>query len=371
MSGEKRFSAGNATVVAVVLLFGLAALQGFAADKFKIMTYAGNGDHGYSGDGGPATQAALWLKWTVLEDMCFDSNDNLLVVMDGRIRKIDSSGVISTIAGNGGGSSRIAPWDWEYSGEGGQAIEAVIGSPTGLCLDGAGNMYLASYEKDLFWKIDAAGIITTIGGEGKKITVDPSSLLVPRALKIRYDKAGNLYLFQYKGCRMIDKVGAVKESSVPFSMHDACFDKSGNLLVCAANENQVFRIDTTGKTPPVVVAGSGQTYLSETDPLWYSGDGGPALKASLKFPCSIAADSAGNLYIADSGNKVIRKVNAAGIITTIAGGGYFTARSSEGGPATAISLFQPTAIRINSKGDIFFCDPGPGEANPRIFKLYR
>jgi hypothetical protein len=357
-------------VSVLAILLGLTAAQGFAADSYKITTYAGNGDAGYSGDGGPATGATFSLVGGVYQDMCFDSRDNLFIIDRGRIRKIDTFGVITTVAGNG--KRALA-----YSGEGGPAIEATIAylegirsplGPTGIYVDAAGNIYIAGFYFDLFWKIDTAGIITTVGGEGKKPPNEwkEETSMEPRAWKVSGDQAGSICFLQYNWAKKVDKAGAVTSFTLPVTTYDFSFDKSGNLYMCATGENRVYKMDASGKTIPV--AGTGQIW-GEGDARWYSGDGGPALEASLKDPTSIAVDSAGNLYIADTGNKAIRKVDTRGIISSIAGGGFFTARSSEGGPATAISLVQPTAIRINSKGDVFFCDPGSNA--PRIFRLYR
>jgi sugar lactone lactonase YvrE len=342
----------------VVALLVLAALEGFGADKYLITTVAGNGEKSNAGDVGPATQTALGIDGSDVTDMCIDSQGNLYFVeradwgkdrnlwgQAGRVRKIDTSGIITTVAGNG----KVG-----YSGEGGPATEAAIQQPTSVRVDAAGNLYIASWYGDHLWKVDTKGIITTIGGEGvtwNYIWAEQQMDMLPRAFKVRLDGAGNIYLFCWGWIQKIDAAGNKTRLDTRLKAEDVAFDKDGNLYACLTENHQVVRVDlSSGKTTTIVGTGA------MTKPgVYEKGDGGPALSATLKYPIGIDFDSAGNLYIADTGNGVIRMVDKSGIITTIAGGGFYRPASSDGGPATDAKTSAPVCVRADSAGNVFFC----------------
>ncbi|MFZ0448383.1 MAG: hypothetical protein WAL98_04010, partial [Desulfatiglandaceae bacterium] len=267
----------------------------------NITTIAGTGNPGYNGDGIPAVNAQLNGPW----DAALDEQGNLYIVdvLNNRIRKIDTSGIISTVAGTG------TPG---YSGDGGQASQAQLNGPFGIDIDRQGNIYIADLENNVIRKVATDGIITTVVGNG---TLGESGdggpatqarLGFPSFVKI--DDAGNLYI------------------SEPYS-------------------SRVRKVDTSGII--TTVAGNGN---------WgYSGDGGPATNAELSEALGLAIDTQGNLYIADGDNNRIRKVDTSGIITTVAGNGTCDF-SGDGGPAGDASLCWPVGVTVDSGGNIFICD---------------
>jgi trimeric autotransporter adhesin len=231
-----------------------------------ISTVAGNGNKGYSGDGGPATLAKLNEPF----DVAVDSAGNLYIAdfLNGRVRKVTHAGIISTVAGNGPGY---------YSGDGGLATAAGIGLPWSVTVDSAGNLYIAGNEDHRIRKVTPAGIISTVATEGTHIfNVDSKRVAMAPRL---------------------------------FSPTDLAVDSAGNLFIADQNNHLIFKLTPAGIMS--IVAGNGTN--------GYSGDGGLATAAKLSFPRGVAVDSAGNLYIADESNELIRKVTPAGIITTVAG----------------------------------------------------
>lgn len=179
--------------------------------------------------------------------------------MAGQVRKIDTEGIITTIAGTGEVGS---------SGDGGPATEATLNGPDGLAIDAEGNIYVTEYIGHRIRKIDAEGIITTVAGTGE-------------------------HGFSGDG-------GPAPEAQL-YSPHDIEFDPEGNLYVADEVNNRIRMIDASGVINTVVgTAESG-----------FTGDGGPAAKAQLHGPNSIAFDAAGNLYIADTSNDRIRLVALA------------------------------------------------------------
>ncbi len=266
-----------------------------------ITTFAGNGDVGYSGDGGPATSASLNLPSRV----AFDPNGNMYFADWGNqvVRKVDTSGTITTVAGNG------TPG---YSGDGGAATSASLSAPVDVALDAKGNLYIADSQNNVIRKVDTSGTITTVAGNGT---------------------AG------YSG-----DGGPATSATLNWPMGVAV-DASGNMYIADEPNNVVRKVDTSGTI--ITVAGNGTA--------GYSGDGGPATSAFLNMPTYVALDAGGNLYVADTGNNVVRMVNAAGTITTVVGNGAF-GFIGDGGPATDAELGSPYGLAFDSQGDLFIAD---------------
>jgi gliding motility-associated-like protein len=283
------------------ILFFIALLLTTTITAQSIITIAGNGNPGYSGDGGAATAAELKGPGGIVIDpsgnlIFADLNNNV-------IRKISALGIITTIAGTGAVG---------YSGDGGPATAAKLSAPTGLVIDQEGNIFFSDQLNDVIRKISTDGMITTVAGinkpgySGDGGPATAARLYIPLGMAI--DKTGNIYF--------------------------------------ADTHNQVIRkIDKRGII--TTVAGNG-TY-------GYSGDGGAAINATLRLPVGVDVDAAGNLYIADSENNVIRKVNASGVITTIAGNGTL-GYGGDGGPAVAATLNTPVWLRLDDHGNLFVPD---------------
>lgn len=273
-----------------------------------INTVAGNGTWGFSGDGGLATAAQFDGSSDITVDAAFnlyiaDTNNN-------RVRKVDSTGTISTVAGSS-----------SHGSDDGSAIAATFGARGSLTPDFDGNLFMADSDNHRVLKITTAGRISTIAGDG---TDGYSGDNGPAAAA----KLGN-------------PTGIL-------------FDRSGNLLIVDNAKSVIRKITPTGTITTVVGNGA-----------WgYSGDEGPALKAQLNNPSGIAQDRIGNLYIADTNNNRIRKITADGIIKTIAGIGI-PGNTGDGGPAKAARISYPRSIAVNSSGDVFIAD----ETNFRIRKI--
>jgi hypothetical protein len=272
-----------------------------------ITTIAGNHIMGYSGDGGPATNAEL----NDPSGLVFDKKGNLYISGFNSIRKINADGIISTIAGTGVNG---------YTGDGGPATIAQIYDPLGLVFDHAGNLYFS--DEFCVRKVDTLGIITTIAGNNNTRGFSPDGTLATAALfreigYITISPSGELYL--------------------------PCYDQ------------RVRKIDATGKIQTVVGTGANT----------YTGDGGQATNATLMQPIAVMFDAAGNLYISDDMAYVIRKVTPDGIITTIAGNGT-PGYSGDGGPATAAQFnYLLNCSAIDSYGNLYIAD----RANNRIRKI--
>jgi hypothetical protein len=272
-------------------------------------TIAGTGISGNTGDSGQATSAKIGSPFLATDGVgnIYFADSSFQVV-----RRIDAlTGVITKVAGTG---------VMGYSGDGGSALQATFSDVQAVTVDSSGNLYIADSVACVVRKITAAtGIITTVAGNG---TTGHSGIgglavnaqLCPNSLTV--DAAGNLYI--------VDQ---------------------GNSSGTAGD----WVLKVTASTGILsVVAGTGSA--------GYSGDGGPATAAALKVPSGVALDSANNVYISDSHNNVLRKVNAmTGIITTIAGNGTY-GFLGDGGPATSAEMEFPRAITLDSAGDIYFGD---------------
>ncbi len=287
------------------LLFTLLVLGfSFIALKAQIIsTFAGNYlfGAGYSGDGGTATDAELNLP----VDVAFDKIGNLYIAdrNNNVVRMVNNSGIISTIAGNGVSG---------FSGDGGPATDAEFKDDVGILIDSIGNIFLSDHGNERIRKINTAGIISTIGGNGV---------------------AG------YSG----DGGAATSaEMNIPCFM---ALDNKYNLFFADVMNDVIRKIDTAG----IISTVAGNHIMG------YSGDGGPAITAELNAPEGVAIDMYSNIFIADAGNYVIRKIDTAGVISTIAGI-HWPGYSGDGGPATAAELDQPDGIIIDVLGNVYFAD---------------
>lgn len=266
-----------------------------------ITTVAGNGTSGYSGDGGAATSAELNAPYAVALDTA--GNIYIADTQNYRIRKITAStGVISTVAGNG---------IQGYSGDGGTATSAEFGYPSGLALDTAGNIYIVDNSNQRVRKVTAStGVISTVAGNGT---------------------AG------YSG-----DGGAATSAELAWPA-DLALDTAGNIYIADGGNNRVRKVTvSTGIISTVAGNGTGG----------YSGDGGSATSAELNNPSGLILDTAGNIYISDLYNLRIREVTAStGVIATVAGNGS-SGYSGEGGAATSASI-SPDRVALDYAGNLY------------------
>jgi uncharacterized protein (TIGR03437 family) len=338
------------------IFFGLAALS-VCYGQGVISTVAGNGTLGFSGDGGPATKAGIGIP----PDVAIDGAGNLYIVDrdNNRIRKVDTSGTISTFAGNGTQDS---------SGDGGPALNAAIFLPIAIAVDGAGNVYIADPGSGLR-KVNTSGIINSVA----VISSSLSKIASPGGMTA--DSAGNVYISDLNGSAIykLDKTGVlttVAGGAFGFSgdggpatkaalyfPSGVAVDSAGNIYFADKGNNRVRKVDTKGII----------TTFAGTGTAGYSGDGGPATSAKLGLNLTaafqgVAVDSAGDVYIADPVNNRIRMVNPSGIISTFAGNGTPFATGSlgngDGGPPASTSVMTPYGVKVDSLGNVFIADTG-------------
>ncbi len=350
------------------LMIAIAGLAGgYSLEAQTISTVAGNGTLGYAGDAGQATAAEI----NQPNNVAFDAAGNMYISdqYNHCIRKVGSSGVISTIAGNVD--------SFGIRGDGGAAISASLFRPGGMVIDASNNIYFADLGNHTVRKISAAGVITRVagtgfsgfGGDGGQATA--ADLYTPSGIAM--DAAGNIYIADQENNRIrkVSTSGIIStiagngtagfsgdsgaataaELSAPYNL---AVDGSANVYVADFGNNRIRKVTPAGIITTVVGTGTRS----------FSGDGGAATAATISIPQDIKFDTAWNMYIADNVNNRIRKITPAGIITTIAGNG--TAGSSgDGGPATAAELSGPSGVAIDRSGNVYISD----QYNNRIRKI--
>ena len=338
-----------------IMLFTL----GFAhcANAQIITTIAGNGTPGLAGDGTPAIGAELYNP----DGIYLDTSGNIFVADQANncIRKINAAGIISTIAGNG------TPG---YSGDGGQATAALLNAPISVILDHSGNIFFAEYGNHVIRKINPLGVISTIAGTGLPGFMGDGGQATaarfngPEGLSL--DAVGNMYIADaHNQCiRKINTLGVIStiagtgsagyngdgiaattaQLNNPFGIFA---DGEGNIFIADQSNNRIRKVSTLGIIS--TIAGTGGA--------GFAGDTNPATAALLNDPVDVFLDGAHNGYIPDKLNGCIRKVDAGGIITTIAGTGT-SGYSGDGGAPTLAELNWPTFVFVDTASKIYFTD---------------
>ncbi len=385
----------------------------------KITRFAGSGGPGFSGDGGPALRAAF-RPWGLASDQA----GNIIVAdyQNRRLLKVDTGGTLTTLAGNG--QFRVFPEGTQatsallfnpkgvsfdaagnmyiadtlnskvrvvhadgttntfagdgisrYQGDGGSALNASLDAPFRVDFDPSGNAFIADASNNRVRQVTPDGIITTFagGGQSKADGVAATSAILHTPSRALPDGKGSVYISDLENfvVRRVGPDGSIVTVagngngvfsgdggpatraglSYPTSI---AFDSSGNLLIADALANRIRRVANG-----VIQTIAGNGTASST------GDGGPATSATLNLPVGMTADSAGNIYIVEKAGNRIRKINAAGIISTVAGNGS-PAFSGDGGLATSASLFKPDQVTLDAAGNLYIAD----EFNNRIRKVY-
>jgi hypothetical protein len=350
----------------LVVLTGLAVAPAAFAAPGDINTVAGTGTAGFSGDGGPATSAELAYPY----GFAVDGAGNLYIAdtVNQRVRKVNSSGVITTVAGTG---TRA------FSGDGGPATSAELSDPLNLAVDGSGNLYIADSGNHRVRRVDSSGTITTVAGTGTPGFSGDGGPATSAELAYPYgvavDGSGNLYIAD-NGNQRVRKVnssgmittvagtgtggfsgdGGPATSAMLNGADDVAVDDSSNLYIVDNGNQRVRKVDGSGTI--TTVAGTGSS--------GFSGDGGPATSAELANPGNVAVDGSGNLYIGDTSNHRVRKVNSSGTITTVAGTGT-AGFSGDGGPATSAQLAYPQEMAVDGSGNLYIAD----RENQRVRKV--
>ncbi len=269
-----------------------------------VRTLAGTGMPGFLGDGGPATAGNMRSP----SGVATDRNGNMFISdsANHRIRRIDgASKIITTFGGTGVGG---------FSGDNVPATEAMLNFPQGIALDAAGNIFIADNLNHRVRRIDARGTVTTVAGSGQQG-------------------------FSGDG-------GPATEALLAFPS-DVAVDDRGFLFIADTASHRIRRVELATGTI-VTVAGNGRPRIS--------GDGGPATAASLNSPRAVRLDGEGNLFVADSGNDRIRRIDTrTGFVTTVAGSGE-RGFGGDGGAAVAAALNFPLGVAINSAGEVFVSD---------------
>ena len=376
-----------------------------------ITTVAGDGNTGYSGDDGPAVAARLSLGGTARWGgdgigLATDAAGNLYIAdaRNNRVRKVSSTGIITTVAGNGTDG---------LSGDGGPATSAQLSGPVNVAVDAAGDLFIADAGNSLIRKVSPSGIITSLAGvhSPEGLAVDFGGTLYIASSdydKVFYiatngtggvyagngdtgysgdggrataaqlnwpvglaaDGRGNLFIADFGN----DRIRAVSPGAVISTVANGNSGSRGdggpasasqlnhpNRVAVDASGNVYF---PDGSTIRKVSASGTITTFAGTGTAGYSGDGGPALSAQLSDPAGVAVDNSGNIYVADSGNNRVRRISPTGVITTFAGTGTATF-SGDGGPATNADLQTPRGVAVDASGNLYIAD----KYNDRIRKV--
>jgi uncharacterized protein (TIGR03437 family) len=298
--------------------------------------FAGTGNPGYGADNIPAARSALRNP----AGLAFEPQGGVVIVESGsqRLRRVARGTVTSYLAD----ALRNHP----------------LYSPTGIAFDSAGNMYLADTRAFGALKRSPQGEITALAVAGRAVAAAPGGGAF---------YAWNNAVFRVEATNKVTAVagttagtaeiigdGGTAEAARLLAPSGLAYDREGNLYIADERAHRIRRVTPAGLI--TTFAGIGKAA--------YSGDGGPAVKAGLNAPRGLAFDSNGFLYVADAGNHAVRKIAPSGTIVSVAGNGFSGFRG-DGGPATAALLQSPSGVAVDPNGDIFIADT----ANHRVRRI--
>ena len=343
--------------VAAIAATGAAGAFGVSSSG-TITTIAGTGVQGFSGDGGPATAAKLYAPTGV----AVDAQGNVYIAdhSGSRVRKVNREGMISTFAGTGGAG---------YSGDGGPATSARVGTPYGVAVDRQGNVYITDRYNNRVRKVSPGGTITTFAGTGAYGSGSfgdggpATSAQLRNPYGVAVDGQGNVYIadhdhfrvrkvspsgtittFAGTGVQGFSGDGGRATAAKLFSPFGLAVDEKGNVYIADRDNNRVRKVSPSGTI--TTFAGTGEA-ANDGD-----GDGGPATSARIQHPQGMVVDPQGNVYISAGGS--VRKVSPGGTITTFAGGGR--ANPGDGGPATSALLRAPDGLALDRLGNLYIAE---------------
>jgi len=347
--------------------FGIAALMFVCVITPQLLAeptitaFAGNGTLGYDGDGGPATSAKLNNPF----DVAFDTDGNLYFSDTNNhvVRKVTKDGVIKTVAGNGKKG---------FAGDGGPATMASMNEPYGIEVDAEGNLYIVDRLNYCIRRVKKDGTIETIAGTGGKSGYggdgglgtsagfkEPNGLCLNgkgklyiadvadhrvRVLDLKSEKI-DTFCGNGKGQQVGDG-GPIKDAML-LGPRAVAVGPDGSLYICERNGNCIRKADPeSGKITRV--AGNGKK--------GYSGDDGPALDGTFNGPKEIDVDKQGNIYVVDTENQAIRRIDAkTGKLSTVAGSGK-SGNTGDGGPALKATLGRPHGVVVGPDGGVYIGD---------------
>jgi sugar lactone lactonase YvrE len=319
----------------------------------KLVTVAGGSGVGHSKDGTLATQARVGL----ISGLALDGHNNLYFsdLREHRIQRVDSSGLLTTLAGA-----------QRFAGDQGPAERAILNLPTSVFADNSGNIYAGESWGLRIRKIDPSFTISTLAGNGQfgdygdglpaeaasfswlndMARVPDGSLLVADFANNRVrriDPSGIVSTFAGTGQPGGSGDGGPAANAQLTNPFGIAIDASGNVFISETFGHRIRKVTRDGKI--VTIAGNGRPA--------YAGDGGLARYAQLAAPRSMAFDSSGNLFIADSGNNRVRRISPDGVITTLAGNGK-PGWTGDGGTATDAAIAAPFGLAVDSSGAVLF-----------------
>ncbi len=326
-----------------------------------ISTMGGDGKQPYAGDGG----YAVYGSFSTPTGMAIDKKGDIYLSdqKNNRIRKINSYGVLTTAAGYGSGG---------MTGDGGPATAAKVNNPQGITVDQYGNIYFADASNHRIRKIDTAGLITTVAGNGiGGYSGDDTSALMAQLYQptgVTIDKDGNMFIADCLNHR-IRKVntagiistvagtgvaarfgdGSAATSAQLNRPNDVAVGTDGSLYIADAFNNAIRKVDPNGII--TTVAGSDNGVAG------FGGDNGVAGQSKVSRPLSVATDKKGNVFFADRNNNRVRKINSTGIVSTVAGNGAGNSYG-DGGPALDAGVVTPTSVAVDEAGNLYI-----GESN--------
>jgi NHL repeat len=272
-------------------------------------------DTGWTGDGGPAVDAQLSLPIA----LAFDAQGNLYISDHGNdvIRKVDTNGIITTVAGVGPSDTFVkgqwVPGVQPKGGDGGPATQGVLESPWGITFDANGNLYIADREHQAIREVDTNGIITTVAGTGVRGYSGDGG----PAAKAKLNKP----------------LGVV-------------FDGSRNMYIADESNARIRKVDTSGTI----------TTVGGTGGLGCSGNGGPATAASIENPHGIGFGPDGSMYISEGVCNAVRKIDTHGTILPVFGTGTAGCTGLDGGSALAAALSNPGDLTFDARGNLYVDD---------------